>query len=358
MKKTPLAHFIRNNVRSISTKNRINFFRQMSILTRAGITLLDALKMMKRSSRGTIKQMITDMIELIEQGSEFSKIGEYYVKFYDKTIFSMLQAGEQTGTLPDVMRQVYLNLQRTYKFNRKIKGAMIMPMITLVIAIGVIFFMALFVIPNFSGFLSGMGAELPPITQFVVDMSDFIIREWKNILLYSFIVVAIFAGLYLFVKPFRYGMHIVFVYTPVVGPIILFSTLANFSNSMSRLLGSGVGVLDSLRIVNSSDGFLPFQKIVSKSSATVTSGRNMSVAFANNRLIPSIFSDLMQAGEESGNMDDAFEQLSNIYQEETNYKIEILEAMIQPIMTLFIGGIVGVIAASLILGMVALWASQ
>ncbi|WP_321778166.1 type II secretion system F family protein [Sulfurimonas sp.] len=355
MKKTPLAHFIRNNVRSVSAKNRINFFRQMSILTHAGITLLDALKMMRRSAKGPIKQMVCDMIQLIEQGNELSKISEYYVKFYDRTIASMLKAGEETGTLPEVMQQIYINLQRSYKFKRKIKGAMIMPLATLIIAIGVIFFMALYVIPAFSTFLEGMGSGLPPLTKFVVDTSNIIIKEWENILIYSFGFIFSFITIYSVIKPFKYGMHYLFLYIPVIGPIILFSTLSNFSNNMSKLLGSGIGVIESITIANGSDGLLPFKKIVDKVVGNVISGRHMSVAFAQDRLIPPIFNDLVQAGEESGNLDDAFEHLAYIYQEETDYKVEILESMIQPVMTILIGVIVGVVAASLVLGMVSLW---
>lgn len=357
MKKTPLAHFIRNNVRSISAKNRINFFRQLSILTRAGITLLDALKMMRRSAKGPIRQMINDMIQLIEQGNELSKICEYYVKFYDKTMSSMLKAGEQTGTLPEVTQQIYINLQRSYKFKRKIKGAMTMPVATLIFAIGVIFFLALYVIPSFSVFLKGMGSDLPPLTQFVVDTSDIVIKEWKNILIYTFGSIFLFLAMYSSVKPFKYTMHYLFLYIPVIGPIMLFGTLSNFSNNMSNLLGSGIGVIDSISIANGSDKLLPFKKIADKAIDTVISGRRMSVAFTQDRLIPPMFSDLMQAGEESGNIDDAFKQLALIYQEEVDHKIETLQAMIQPLMTVLIGGIVGIVAASLVLGMVSLWAS-
>lgn len=355
MKKTPLAHFMRNNLRSISPKDRINFFRQMSILTRAGVTIVDALKMLHRSAKGAVKQMIGDMITLIEQGNELSKISEYYVKFYDKTMSSMLKAGEQTGTLPDVTRQIYENLHRSYKFKRKIKGALSMPIATFVFAIGVVFFLALNVIPAFSTLLKG--GELPPLTQLVVDISDYIILNWKNILTYSFAFIFSFVALYSTIKPFKYVMHLIFVKIPLVGPIILYGTLANFSSNMSKLLHSGIGVVESIEIANGSDGFLPFQRVAQKSADAILTGRHMSIAFAQSSLIPAMFSDLIQAGEESGGMDEAFEQLNLIYQEETDHKIEILQAMIQPIMTVFIGGIVGVVAASLILGMLSLYNS-
>jgi type IV pilus assembly protein PilC len=185
MKKTPLGCFMRNNIRSISAKQRINFFRQMAILTKAGVTLLNSLHMLHRSSKGPIKRLIGDAIVLVEQGNDFSLIGKYYVKFFDRTIASMIRAGEQTGSLPEVMQQIFDNLTRSFAFKRKVQGAMMMPILTLLFAVGVVFFLSLYVIPQFAGFLENMGAELPPITRFVVDLSNYIVAHWKDLLIYA-----------------------------------------------------------------------------------------------------------------------------------------------------------------------------
>lgn len=358
MKTTKFAHFVRNNVRSISSKNRINFFRQMAILSRAGVGLLDGLKMLHRSAKGPLKALIADTITLIEQGSDFSKISEYYVKFFDKTMISMIRAGEQTGGLPETMQQIYENLKRSSEFTRKIKGAMTMPIITFVIAIAVLFFMALYVIPNFSGFLSSMGTEMPPLTQAVVNFSDFVIEKWQDILSYTLGTIAGFVALYTMIPPFKYMMHHIFIKTPLVGPIILYSALSNFSNTMGKLIGTGIGIVDSITIANQASKLLPVKKISERSIKIVISGGNISTAFSQSKIIPSIYSDLLRAGEMSGSLDTTFDQLAIIYREEADYKVSILQAMIQPIMTILIGGIVGIIAASLIMGMVALWAKQ
>ena len=358
MKKTAFAHFMRNNVRSISPKNRINFFRQMAILTKAGVSLLDTLKLLKKSARGHLKQLVTDIVENIEQGNNFSTIGKYYVKFFDKTMLSMIKAGENSGTLPDSMQQIYENLKRSSEFSRKIKGAMIMPIITFVLAIGVVFFMALHVIPSFSEFLSSMGADMPALTQAIVTFSDFVIAKWKNILTYSIVVIVTFMAAYKFIIPFKNMMHHIFLKTPLIGPIILYSTLSNFSNSMSRLLGSGVGVIDSIQISNESSKLLPLRKVVNRAIKIVTSGGDISTSFYEARFIPPIFCDLLKSGEMSGTLDNTFKHLSEIYREEADHKVSALQVAIQPIMTILIGGIVGVVAGGLILGMVALWAGQ
>ncbi len=353
-----LSHFMRNHVRSISNKNRINFFRQMAILTRAGVGLLDALKMLHRSSKGPMKTMIGDTITLIEQGNDFSKISEYYVKFFDKTMSSMIRAGEQTGSLPETMQQLYENLKRSSEFSRKVKGAMTMPVITFVIAIGVLFFMALYVIPNFSGFLSAMGTDMPPLTQAVVDFSDYVINNWKNLLTYTIGGIVGFIALYSMVRPFKYMMHHVFIKTPLMGPIILYTSLSNFSNSMGKLVGTGIGVIDSIRVASEAGKLLPLNRVTERCIQIVTSGGDISTSFSQSNIVPSIYTDLLRAGELSGTLDHTFDQLAIIYREEADHKIATLQVMIQPIMTILIGGIVGVIAASLIMGMVALWAKQ
>lgn len=349
---------MRNSVRSISPKQRINFFRQMAILTKAGVTLLSALQMLHRSAKGPLKRLIGDAIDLIEQGKDFSAIGHFYVKFFDRTIASMIRAGEQTGTLPQVMQQVFDNLTRAFAFKRKVRGAMMMPLITLIIAIGVIFFMALYVIPQFAGFLEGMGADLPPITRFVVDSSNYIIAEWKTLLINTASGVGGFLALYTLFKPFRFAMHHLFIRLPLIGPIMLFTVISDFSNSMAKLLGSGIGVVESLQVAGEGAWLLPFRTLLQKATETVTAGGNVSTPFEQSRLLPSIFSDLLIAGEQSGALDDVFGQLAIIYREEADYKISALQTAIQPIMTILIGGVVGLVAASLILGMVALWAKQ
>jgi type IV pilus assembly protein PilC len=355
MKKTQLAHFLRNHVRSISSKDRINFFRQMAILTHAGIGLLDALKMLQRSSRGPIKSLITDTIDLIEQGSDFSTVGKYYIKFFDKTMAGMIKAGESTGTLPETMNQVYENLKRSSEFSKTVRGAMIMPISTLIVAIGVFFFMALKVIPTFSAFLSSAGTDLPALTVMVVDLSSFIIEKWKDILIYTISSIVLFIAIYVFIKPFRNMMHHVYIKIPLIGPIILYSALSNFSNSMAKLLGTGISVVDSIHISNEGGKLLPFKSVTEQAIKTVTSGGDISRSFYKASFIPSIFCDLVKSGEMSGTLDTTFEQLSQIYREETNHKVSILEVSIQPIMTILIGLIVGVIAGALIMGMVALW---
>lgn len=356
MKKTALHNFIRNNVRGISAKNKINFFRQMSILTRAGITLLASLKILYRSSRGSIKQMIADTIELIEQGSNFSEISLYYVKFFDITMTSMIKAGEETGNLPIVMQQIYENLKRKQEIKKKVIGAMIMPTMTFFMAVGVIFFLSMFVIPKFSSFLSSMGAKLPPITLFVLEVSGYILKNWKMLLTNSAISLVVFFILYHFFPVFRNIIHHIFIKMPLVGSILIYTSIANFANSMSKLISSGVPLVDSLEIAKQGLWLLPLKSTVAKSSKIVLSGGDVSMAYLDDRILPPTVGDLIKAGEESGTLDSTFEQIAIIGNEEADYKIGILQAAIQPIMTVLVGGIVGVVAASLILGMVSLWA--
>lgn len=358
MKTSGYAHFFRNTVRGIPARQRINFFRQMAILTRAGVTLLASLKMLHRSSKGALRRLIGDTIMLIEQGNDFSKISRYYVKFFDKTIASMIRAGEQSGNLPEVTQQIFENLARAHAFKRKIRGALMMPLFTFIFAIGVIFFLALYVIPQFVGFLESMGSELPAITRMVLDVSTFIIAYWKEILIYSGAGIAGFFTLYSVVRPFKFIMHHIFIRLPLIGPMMLYTVLTDFSNSMAKLLGSGIGVVDSMKIADEGVWLLPIRSVTRDAMATILAGGDMSTAFERASPVPSIYSDLLQAGEQSGALDDVFDQLAIIYREEAEYKISALQAMIQPVMTILIGGIVGIVAASLILGMVSLWAKQ
>ena len=355
MKNSGIEHILRNHITSIPAKKKINFFRQMGILTHAGIPLLQALKMLHKSAKGGMKRLLEDTMELIEQGQSFSSIGLYYPIFFDKTTLSMLSAGEDSGTLPQIFKEIYKNLEKKERFNRRIKGALLMPMFTLVFAIGVVFFIALHVIPAFTKFLESMGSRLPPITQSVLDISAFIIEYWKDMLTYAGVFIVVVVVVYKLVKPVRYGLDYVLMYSPLIGPIAIFSSLSNFSNSMEKLVGSGVGLVDSLQISNEGVGLLPFKTVINKVEESIVSGGRLHEPFEESRFVPVIYADLLYAGEEGGSMDDSFGQLAMIYEEEADLKISALQTAIQPIMTVLIGAIVGYVAASLILGMVSLW---
>ncbi|HEO98173.1 MAG TPA: type II secretion system F family protein [Epsilonproteobacteria bacterium] len=351
------AHFYRNHVRSIPKKNKLNFFRQMGILTGSGIPLLRALMMLQKSSRGPMKSLLTDAIRSIEEGSDFSEIGKYYTSFFDKTTRAMIVAGENSGTLPQVFKEVYTMLDKKEKFKRSIKGAMAMPIFSVIFALGVVFFMALKVIPSFTKFLSSVGAELPGITKSVLVFSDFMMAHWKDILIYGFGFIAGFVVLYKMIKGFKYAMDYLFLQMPLVGPIILYGTLANFSGSMQKLFGSGVGLLDGLRISNEGINSLPIKRVILQTQESIIAGSSMYQHFESSKVIPVIYADLLYAGEESGSIDEAFAQLAQIYEEETDIKIATLKGAIGPVMTLVIGGMVGYIATALILGMVSMWSA-
>jgi len=329
----------------------------MGVLTNASIPLLGALQMLNKSAKGPIKPLMESSIRLIEEGNDFSEIGKYYPKFFDKTTRAMIAAGENSGTLPQVFKEVYSMLDKKEKFTRSIKGAMAMPIFSMIFALGVVFFMAMKVIPSFSTFLASVGAELPAITKSVLVFSDFMLAHWKDLLAYTVGFMVTFVLLYKTIRSFKYMMDHIFMKIPLVGPIILYGTLANFSSSMQKLFGSGVGLLEGLKISNEGINSLPLKKIVDDTQKSIIEGGNMHHVFEEARIIPSIYSDLLYAGEESGSIDDTFGQLAQIYEEETDLKIATLKGAISPIMTMVIGGMVGYIAAALILGMVSMWSA-
>ena len=355
MRAQGFEHFVRNRLRAIPIKVKLNFFRQIGMLTGAGIPILKTLKMLHKSAKSNMKALLKNAIDLIEQGNDFSKIGLYYPSFFDKTTIAMIKAGEQSGNLPEVFKQIFINLEKKDKFKSKIKGALKMPLFTLIFAIGVVFFMAIKVIPEFAKFLGSMGADLPPLTKMVLDISNYLIETWQDILIYSGAGLATIIVLYITIKPIRYALDYILIYIPLIGGISLFGNLASFSNTMAKLIGSGVGLTDSLKISKEGVTLLPLAKVINDAIDTIVAGGEFSQSFIAKKFIPDIYSDLLQAGEEGGNLDETLTQLTLIYEEETDIRIASLQSSIQPIMTIFIGLLVGTIAASLILGMVSLY---
>ncbi|GEM_PF-3357429 len=358
MQTTGVRHFIRNHVRGISPKVRINFFRQMAVLTGAGITLIKALEMLHRQSKGNLKYLIGDTINLIEQGGRFSTIGQYYTVFFDKTICSMLEAGEESGNIQMIFREIHHNLEINETFKKRLKGAMLVPLLTLLFAVGVVFYLSIKVVPEFSRFIESMGGELPTTTQYLLDFSGYMQQHWELIAQSIGLGVGVWLIAYKLIRPFRYGVQRLWLATPLFGTISLFSMLSLFSNSMEKLFGSGVGLVESLEIAKEGVKSLPLQAVIDRSMEGIIAGGSLSLAFEKASIVPLIYGDLLIAGEESGRLDDSFRELALIYREEADERIAILQRLIPPIMTLLIGGIVGMIAMSLLIGMMAMWAQQ
>jgi type IV pilus assembly protein PilC len=348
----------RNYLRSISEKRRINFFRQMGLLTGSGISFVRALQLQRKSAKGALKPMVSEVIARLEEGASITAAVALYHKFFDPFVRSMIKAGEESGMLPDILKRLSEILKARAAFKRKIIGALTMPILTLVFAVGVVFFLGLYVIPNFAGLLSGVGADLPPLTQFVLDISNYLAEKWKEILTNVFAAFAAVVVLHKTLKPVRYLFDRTLLRIPVVGEIILFSSLSQFAAMLGILLKSGVDVVEALNIAKKSIKSLPLLRVIDRSITVIMQGGNISTAYLSSRVIPPIFSELLESAEESGGMDKVLPELAVIYKEEADYKIGLLGASIQPIMTILIGGIVGVVAASLIMGMIAMWASQ
>ena len=352
------GNFKRNHLRSINEKRRINFFRQMGLLTGSGIPFVRALQLQRKSAKGALRPMLSEVIERLEEGSSITASVSLYHKFFDPFVRSMIKVGEESGMLPDILRRLSEILKERAAFKRKIVGALAMPLLTLVFAVGVVLFLGLYVIPNFAGLLAGVGADLPPLTQFVLDVSNYLVAKWKDILTNFFAVLAFVVVLHKTLKPVRYLADSTLLRIPVVGEIILYSALSQFAAMFGVLLKSGVDVVEALNIAKKSINSLPLLKVVDRSITVIVQGGSISGAYLSSRIIPPVFSELLESAEESGAMDKVLPELAGIYKEEADYKIGVLGASIQPVMTILIGGVVGVVAASLILGMIAMWSSQ
>jgi type IV pilus assembly protein PilC len=352
------GNFKRNHLRSINEKRRINFFRQMGLLTGSGIPFVRALKLQHKSARGALKPMLTEVIGRLENGASISEAVELYHKFFDTFVRSMIKAGEESGMISDILKRLAEILKERAAFKRKIVGALAMPLLTLTFAIGVVMFLGLYVIPNFAGLLAGVGADLPPVTQFVLDVSNYLVEEWKTLLQRTAGVIAGLVVLYKLFRPLRYVFNLALLKTPVVGSVILFSSLSQFAAMFGILLRSGVDVVEALNIAKRGIHSLPLLAVIDRSITLIVQGGNISTAYMQSGLIPPVFSELLESAEESGSMDRVLTELAEIYKEESDYMIGVLGASIQPIMTILIGGIVGLVAASLVLGMIAMWSSQ
>ena len=323
----------------------IRMAKNLSAMLGAGLSLSRALSVIERQSDNkNLKAIAVGLSDSIKKGSSFHEALAGYPKVFSELFVAMTRAGEESGSLTESLSVVALQMERSEELAGKIKGAMIYPsiVITAIVIVGVL--MLMYVVPT----LTKLGVQVPLTTQIIVTLSNFMVNH--SILVLALILLVVVGGI-AFVRS-KIGSGLVLrgaLYMPVIGEIVRETYTARAARTLSSLLSSGVPVLDALSITKEVVHAGAFAEVVAEAEVRVKKGDLLSASFAEHaRLYPILMSDMLAVGEETGKVAEMLKQIAEFYEADVAEKTKDLSTIIEPVLMLLIGTVVGIFAVSMI----------
>ena len=333
----------------VSLAEKIMFTNNLSGMLTAGLSLNRALSILeKQSTNSTLGDVLRSLEEDISKGNTLSEGMRKFPKIFSGIFIPMVHAGEESGNLPTTLTEVGLSLKKSYDLNKKIKGAMTYPTIIICAMVIIAIFMMIYVVPTLTKTFTDMGSELPASTKMIIWISDSISQ---HIFLFLSLIGAFIVGIiFLFkIKLVRRYSDRAILYIPVIGKIVKEVNTARTARTMSSLLLSGVSISNSLSITEEVLQNIHYKELIHKSIASIEKGTVLSASFKENTfLYPVMMGEMIEVGEETGNLSKMLLDIANFYETEVDNKTKDLSTIIEPVLMLFIGAAVGIFAISMI----------
>ena len=329
--------------KKVTPQDIVIFSKQFATMVKAGLPILNVLVMLRdQVENPSLKEIIEDIRKSLEGGVTLSKCFNKYPKVFDNIYVNLIKAGEASGKLDVFLLKLVSSLEKTEKVKKKIKGALMYPMVMFSTAMIVMVFMLIKVVPVFAKMYDGMGIPLPTPTRVIMTASDFM-RGSGGLTLFIVLTVSYFVFKYLTTKneTIKFWWHGRVLKLPVFGDMILKSMLARISLIMGNLSAAGVNLLESIEIAKSVSNNVVITNALENVKKGVFSGDTLTKLFLKEPLFPPTFSQLISVGEQTGSLDEMFTSVSNYYEEEFDTAVDNMSTLIEPIMIVFMGTMIG-----------------
>lgn len=332
------------------------FLTQLSTYIKAGITLIDSVKILsKQTKKKSEKRIYERIIYELNTGLSFSEALIKQGEVFPKLLINMVKTAEMTGQLTEVLDDM-ADYYRTMDANRRqIITAMTYPSVIFVIAIAIITFIILFIVPEFVDIYATAGAELPGITLAIIDFSLFLKNNFIYILLGVLACILLFVFLYKRFKNFRYAVQWTMLHLPIVKTVIMDSEIIMFTKTFASLTNHDVFITDSMEILGKITNNEIYKSMIGDAIVNLKAGEGISVAFKNQWAFPSTAYEMMVTGEKTGRMGDMMQTVANYYQDHQKMIVSQLKSLIEPIMIVALAVIVGIILLSVVIPMFSIY---
>jgi len=327
----------------------VNFTRQLSAMVGAGVPLLRSLSSLeKHAEDAALKKILGTVVKDVEGGMMLGDAMAKHATTFNDIYVNMVRAGESAGILDDILKRLAAQLEKSSAIRKKIKSAMAYPMVLIFITVVAFFGLMLFVIPQIGKILLDLGgadAKLPGITLFMLGVSHIITTYWY-IIFPAIGGLIFFTARYIKTKFGRRQFHGLLLKIPGINTIIKKIAIARFARTFSALMGAGVAVLESLDVTSRAVGNVLYEEAIKNAAIEVKNGKSLSSVVESNELFPPIVSQMLGVGEETGQTDTVLIKVADFYEEEVDLAIQSISSIIEPVMIVIMGGMVGLIAAS------------
>ncbi|PCI51715.1 MAG: secretion system protein [Moraxellaceae bacterium] len=326
--------------KSVSRQELISFVFHMEQLTRSGVALLEGLTDLRDTlPSGYFKDIIAALVEGIEGGKTFSQTLADHPKVFDNVFVTLIRIGEESGKLPEILRDISENLKWTDEIISHTKKILIYPSVVGIVILAVVTFLMIKLVPQLMPFIKSMGGEIPLYTKALIATSDVFIAYWYIIIPLPFLMVFLIKISARTFPRFRDQLDVYKLKIPVVGELMFHIILARFTNYFALMYSSGITVLDSLEISKKLVNNSSVEKAISTAHAAISDGQKISDAFESTGLFPPLVIRMLRVGETSGNLDESLLNASYFYDREVKESIGKLEPALEPLLTVVMGGI-------------------
>lgn len=336
--------------RKITQEDITVFTRQLSTMIKAGLPLMQAFEIVARGhGNPSMTEMLMEIRSNVEQGSTLSRAFSNHPKYFDRFYCNLVAAGETGGVLESLLDKLAVYKEKTQAIRKKVKTALTYPVSVIAVAIGLVFVMMIFVLPAFKEVYANMGAELPALTQTVMDMSDFFVSYgWMVLIALGF---AIYGFLKLKARSIKIQrrMDALLLRMPIFGDIVRKGTIARWGRTTATLIAAGVPLVDVLDSTAGAAGNLIYEEATREIRTRVIQGLSMTSGIRATELFPNMMVQMSSIGEESGSLDDMLNKAAEFYEDEVDNAVGRLSAMMEPIIIVILGLVIGTLLVAMYL---------
>ncbi|OIQ74016.1 putative type II secretion system protein F [mine drainage metagenome] len=328
--------------RSIKAKDISTFTRQMSTMIRAGVPLLQSFDIVGRGHPNpSMARLIQDIRGDVETGTSLSNAFRKHPKYFDALYCNLVEAGETAGMLELVLDRLATYQEKTLAIRSKIKSALTYPIAVMIVAFIVVTIIMLFVVPTFTDVFKQFGASLPAPTLMVVAISNFFVHYWY------IIFGTIFIGGYFFLQSWKKSVRMqetmdrLLLRVPVFGELVRKGALARWTRTLATMFGAGVPLVEALDAVGGASGNIVYQRATEKIQQDVSTGTSLTMSMQTQQVFPPLVIQLTSIGEESGSLDSMLSKAADIYEAEVDELVKNLSSLLEPIIIVFLGVVIG-----------------
>lgn len=344
------------SIGGVPQKQLVTFTRQLSTLQDAGLPILRSLQILEQQQKpGLMKAVIGGVADDVEGGGTLSDAMAHYPKAFDKLYVNMINAGEAGGVLDIILNRLADFMEKAAKLKKKVIGAMIYPAVVIFIAVAIVTMILIFVVPKFKEIFKDFKLELPAVTQLLITFSTFMAEQygWAYIL-FGPVILVILWKLIRMSDGGRYASDVFLLKIPILGSILAKTSIARFTRTLGTLISAGVPILDAINITKETCGNEVYARALNKVHDSIREGESMADPLRATKVCDAIVVNMVDVGEETGDLDKMLMKIADNYDNDVDVLVGSLISILEPVMVVVLGVIVGFIVIALFMPMVSL----